>query len=51
MATAVSERWIKCTQQMCENNRDEVRSHDLGAQKLVPIKDFAGSASNVLDSD
>ena len=51
MATAVPERWVKCTQQVCEDNHGGARSRGLGAQELVPIKDFAGPASKVPDSD
>jgi hypothetical protein len=36
-------------QQICEDNHDEAKSHDFSAQKLVSIKDFAGSASNVFN--
>jgi hypothetical protein len=50
-ATAVSEQWVKCTQQVCEDSHGEAKSCDFSAQKLVPIKDIAGSASNVSDSD
>jgi hypothetical protein len=42
---------VKYTQQVCEDNHDEAKSHGLGVQELVPIKDFAGPASNVPDSD
>jgi hypothetical protein len=50
-ATAVPERWVKCMQQVCEDSHGEARSCGLGAQELVPIKEIAGSASNVPDSD
>jgi hypothetical protein len=50
-ATAVLERWVKCTQQVCENSHDGARFCGFSAQKLVSIKDIAGLASNVSDSD
>ena len=51
MATVVPERWVKCTQQVCEDSHGGARSRGLGAQELVPIKDFACPAGKVPDVD